>query len=156
MKARDIMITDFAIISTKSLVADAVKQLKKNFGDESYMNAAPGLVVINEQGELAGILSPLTILRAIMDQSAVSGRPTGKSPAKYLELCQPLRDKLVEDIMDWQAISVTEDADLLDVADIFVKHRFQRIPVVSGKSAVGVIYRSRLMFALTTCLDGIV
>ena len=150
MKARDIMITDFAIISTKSLVSDAVKQLKKNFGDESYLNAAPGLVVVNEQGEFAGILSPLTILRALTDQMAVTGRPVD---GDYLELCAPLREKRVEDIMDWQAISVTEDASLLDVADIFVTHRFQRIPVVKGKAVIGLIYRTRLMFALTSCLD---
>ena len=53
----------------------------------------------------------------------------------------------------WDPFNVTEDADLLDVAELFVKHRFQRIPVVKNKGVVGVIYRSRVLFALATCLD---
>ena len=152
MKVKDVMVTDFSVISTKSSVADAVKILKKNFGDESYINAAPGLVVVNEQGELAGILSPLTILRAMVEQSTRVAAPAVIESAFYGELCQHMKDKLVEDIMDWQAISVTEEAELLEVAAIFVKHRFQRIPVVRGNAVTGVIYRSRLLFALTECL----
>ncbi|SRR6266568_2999566 len=152
MKVKDVMATDFSIISTKSSIADAAKILRKNFGDESYMNAAPGLVVVNERGELAGILSPLTILRALVEQSAKSGLPAVEDNAFYNQLCFHMKDKLVEDIMDWQAISVTEDAGLLEVADIFVKHRFQRIPVVKEKAVVGIIYRSRLLFALADCL----
>ena len=54
--------------------------------------------------------------------------------------------------MDWQSISVTEDADILDVAALFVKNRFQRIPVVKDKEVIGIIYRSRLLFAMTSCL----
>jgi CBS domain-containing protein len=149
MKAKDVMVTDFSVISTTTQISEAVRILRKNFGDESYLNAAPGLVVVNDKGELAGILSPLTILRALTDQG---GRPAHPSSDFYGELCHRLKGKLVEDIMDWQAISVTEDAELLEVADIFVEHRFQRIPVVKGKAVVGIIYRSRLLFALTECL----
>lgn len=53
--------------------------------------------------------------------------------------------------MDWQPISVTEDAHILDIADLFVKNRFQRIPVVKGKKVLGIIYRSRLLFHMTQC-----
>jgi CBS domain-containing protein len=147
------MITDFSVVSTKAPLKEALKILKKNYGDESYMNAAPGLVVLNEKGDLAGILSPLTVLRAMTDHLDKSPRPAQLSDDYYQQLCFSLKDKLVEDIMDWQSISVTADAELLDIADIFVKHRFQRIPVVEGGSVRGLIYRSRLMFALTACLD---
>ncbi len=51
--------------------------------------------------------------------------------------------------MERQAISVTEDAVLTDVAELFSKHRFHRVPVVRDKRVVGVIYRSRLLFAMT-------
>ncbi|HEY5974285.1 MAG TPA: CBS domain-containing protein [Geobacteraceae bacterium] len=152
MRAKDVMVTDFSVISTTTQVSEAVRFLRKNFGDESYMNAAPGLVVVNEKGELAGILSPLTVLRVLANQVNRDERPAQPSSGFYGELCNTLKGKLVEDIMDWQAISVTEDAELLEVADIFVEHRFQRIPVVKGKAVVGIIYRSRLLFALTECL----
>ena len=62
MKARDIMITDVPTISRKTSLKDAVLKLKKNYGDKSFLNAAPGLVVVNEWGELSGVLMPLTHL----------------------------------------------------------------------------------------------
>lgn len=152
MKARDIMVTDFPVVSIQAPLRDAVRMLKNNFGDESYMNAAPGLVVVNDEGELAGILSPLTIIKALLDTAGETGIPALAGSPFYDELCGRIKDKLVEDVMDWQPISVTEDADLLDVADLFVKNRFQRIPVVKNKQVLGVIYRSRLLFAMADCL----
>ncbi len=152
MIASDIMITDFPMISLHASVGDAVRILHKNFGDESYMNAAPGLVVVNENGELAGILSPLTILRALGAEAKETGRSRDENPGLYANLCGSIKGKRVMDIMDWQAISVTEDARLLDVADLFVANRFQRIPVVRNSKVVGVIYRSRLLFAMAESL----
>ena len=152
MKARDIMITDVPVIQTKTPLIEAVRRLKENFGDESYLNAAPGLIVVNSRGELAGILSPLTIIKALLDVARVTADTTERDARYYEELCFAVKDRLVEDVMDWQPISVTEDADLLDVAGLFVTHRFQRIPVVTGKRVVGIIYRSRLLFAMSACM----
>jgi CBS domain-containing protein len=152
MIARDIMNTDFPMISLHATVGDAVRILHKNFGDESYMNAAPGLVVVNENGELTGILSPLTILRALGAEAHENERSRDENSGLYASLCGSIKGKRVMDIMDWQAISVTEDARLLDVADLFVANRFQRIPVVRDSKVVGVIYRSRLLFAMAESL----
>jgi len=38
------------------------------------------------------------------------------------------------------------------VAELFVKSRFQRIPVVKNKRVLGIIYRSRLLFAMASCM----
>lgn len=152
MKAKDIMVTDFSVVSVESPIEDAVRMLKKNYGDESYLNAAPGLVVVNEKGELAGILSPLTIIKALLDSAGETGIPATAGAPFFGELCSRIKGSLVGDVMDWQPISVTEDAAVLDVADLFVKNRFQRIPVVKNKKVVGIIYRSRLLFAMADCL----
>jgi CBS domain-containing protein len=155
MKAKDIMVTTVPVISRKATVREAYLILKKNLVKEENLNTAPGLVVVDEKGNLAGILSPLTIIKALLDCAGTARCTEAEAaPTFYTELCTKVREKLVEDIMDWQAISVTEDADLLDVAELFVKHRFQRIPVVKNNGVVGVIYRSRVLFALATCLDG--
>jgi CBS domain-containing protein len=152
MKAGDVMTTDVPVVSMKTPVAEAVRMLRKNFGDESYLNAAPGLVVVNERGEVAGVLSPLSVMKELLEVSRSMKRPARPDAAFYDALWAAIKDKLVEEIMDWQAISVTEDAQLLDVADLFVKHRFQRIPVVKNSRVVGIIYRSRLLFAMTAGL----
>ncbi len=148
MKAKDIMVTTVPVISRRATVQDAYRILKKNLVNEENLNTAPGLIVVDEKGELSGILSPLTIIKAMLDCAG-----SGTAP-DYGDLCRQIREKLVEEVMDWQAISVTEDADLLDVAALFVTHRFQRIPVVKNRGVVGVIYRSRVLFAMATCLDG--
>ncbi len=152
MKARDIMVTDVPSIPMDTTVGDAVRILKSNFGDPSYLNAAPGLIVVNEKGELAGILSPLSIIGALLDSAQHAGIPGRPDAAFYEGICAGIKDRPVSEIIDWQSISVTEDALLLDVAALFVKNRFQRIPVVKDKKVVGIIYRSRLLFAIAGCL----
>ena len=149
MKAKDIMVTDVPAISERTSVAGAVQMMKRNFGDESFLNAAPGLIVLDQRGGLAGILTPLSIITALLD-----GAPAGGTDAPFFtSLCDRIKDLPVSDIMEHQPISVTQDALVCDVAELFLTHRFQRVPVVDGKKVVGIIYRSRLLFAMTRCLE---
>ncbi|MHC1699071.1 MAG: HPP family protein [Geobacteraceae bacterium] len=151
MKAKDIMVTDITTISRKASLREAIQLLQKNYGDKSFLNAAPGLVVINDWGELAGVLMPLTIMAALME-SAGEVTPEKKQKENFYEqLCCNLKDKMVEDVMDREPLSVTEDADVIDLVDLFLTHRFHRIPVVRDKKVVGVIYRTPLLFAMTRC-----
>ena len=154
MKARDIMITDIPTISTKSTVMEAVLILCRSFGGECGENSAPGLVVVHEDGTFAGILSPLTIIRAFCEHAATLGTGERGEREFFDAVCTALKERRVEQIMDWQAISVTENADIIDVAELFVKHRFQRVPVVDRQKVVGLIFRSRLMAAITSSLVG--
>jgi CBS domain-containing protein len=149
MKARDIMVTDVPAISVRTSVGEAVRMMKANFGDESFKNAAPGLIVLNERGGLAGILTPLSIITALIE-----GAPEeGSDPAFFATHCERIKDLPISDIMEHQPISVTQDALVRDIAELFLKHRFQRVPVVDGKKVVGIIYRSRLLFAMTKSLE---
>lgn len=149
MKARDIMVTDVPTISVRTSAAEAVRTMKRNFGDESFINAAPGLIVLNERGGLAGILTPLSIITALFD-----GAPAGGSDVPFFaSLCDRVKDLPISAIMEHQPISVTMDARVTDVAELFLTHRFQRVPVVDGKKVVGIIYRSRLLFAMTQSLE---
>ena len=150
MTAKEIMVTDFPAVSEHAPIGEAVRMLRAHH-DESHLLAAPGLIVINERGDLAGILSPLTMIRVILDAAVRSGQASTADAAILEELCAGFQNRSVRDVMDWQPISVTEDARIFDLADLFVKHRFQRIPVVRGKKVIGVIYRSHLLSAMTDC-----
>jgi CBS domain-containing protein len=149
MKAKDIMCTDVPTVSMRKTVAEAVRLIKSNFGDDSFRNAAPGLIVVNERGELAGIFTPLLIITKLLEKARLQPRPADISAEYLASLCGQLKNVTVESVMERQAISVTEEALITDVADLFASHRFQRIPVVRGKKVVGIIYRARLMFAMT-------
>lgn len=152
MKAKDIMATDVPMISRKAPVSEAVKILRNNYGDESFLNAAPGLVVVNDTGELAGILSPLSVIKSLLANSESLEIPTDPSEEFLASLCDSLQEKRVEDVMDWQPISVTEDANVIELARLFAAHMFQRLPVVANGKVVGLIYRSQLLFAMTKSL----
>jgi CBS domain-containing protein len=151
MKAKDIMITDVTTISRKASLKEAVLLLQKNYGDKNFLNAAPGLVVINDWGELAGVLMPLTIMAALMESAGTTNPEERVKENFYEQLCNNLKDKMVEDIMEREPLSVTEDARIIDLVDLFITHRFHRIPVVRDKKVVGVIYRTPLLFAMTSC-----
>lgn len=151
MKAKDIMITDITTISKKASLKEAVLLLQKNYSDKSFLNAAPGLVVINDWGELAGVLMPLTIMSALMESAGDVSSEEKQKEGFYEQLCCNLKDKTVEDIMEREPLSVTEDANLIDLVDLFIIHRFHRIPVVRDKKVVGVIYRTPLLFAMSSC-----
>jgi CBS domain-containing protein len=151
MKARDIMVTDFPVVSVQTPIEEAVRLLRSHH-DESRHHAAPGLIVLNERDELAGVLSPLTIIRVLLEAAGKAGLTAAADTSALGRLCAEFKGKSVNDVMDWQPLSVTEDAGILELADIFVKHRFQRIPVVKGKKVLGVIYRSHLLSAMTDCL----
>jgi len=151
MKAKEIMVSEVPSISRKASVKDAVLMLRSNLGDESFINAAPGLVVVNDNGELAGMLTPLTLITALLESSA-KAKHAISTPARFFDvLCKNIGEKLVEEIMERQPISVTEEALIMDVAELFVKHRFQRVPVVRDKKVVGIIYRTPLLFYMTKC-----
>ncbi|ACM20155.1 CBS domain pair-containing protein [Geotalea daltonii FRC-32] len=149
MKARDIMVSDVPVITTKATVAQAVQMLKDNYGDESFINAAPGLVVLSERGGLAGILTPLSVITALIGDMTGVTSAAKLDDSFFSERCDMIKGLPVSEIMERQAISVTEDAHVADIAELFVKHRFQRLPVVKGSRVVGIIYRSRLLFAMT-------
>lgn len=149
MKARDVMVTEVPSISARSSVAEAVRMLKSNLGDESFLNAAPALIVLNERGWLAGILTPLSIIAALWD----GGERTRSDEPFFASLCEKVKDLPVSAVMEHQPISVTLDALVSDVIKLFLTHRFQRVPVVDGKRVVGIIYRSRVLFAMTKSLE---
>ncbi|WP_243372426.1 CBS domain-containing protein [Geotalea sp. SG265] len=153
MKARDIMVSDVPVITASATVAQAVQMLKDNYGDESFINAAPGLVVLSERGGLAGILTPLSVITALIGEAAMTAAEK-VDESFFSKRCEAIKALAVSEIMERQAISVTEDARVADIAELFVKHRFQRLPVVKGNRVIGIIYRSRLLFAMTEKMTG--
>lgn len=152
MYARDVMTREVPTISLRKTVAEAIRLIKSNVGDDSFRNAAPGLVVVNERGEFAGIFTPLLVITRFLEEARHQPPTAGITPEYLASLASRFETTTVASVMERQAISVTEEALVTDVAELFATHRFQRIPVVSGKKVIGIIYRSRLMFALTASL----
>ena len=94
-------------------------------------NKISGAPVINDKNELVGILSEKDCLRVFANGS-FHNMPGG----------------LVNNFMTKAVATVYPEMDLFMVADIFLKHNYRRMPVVSGKKLVGQISRRDVLCAI--------
>ena len=99
-----------------------------------------GAPVLNERKELIGIISQQDCLRVVIDSAYHN---------------QPISKHLVKDYMHKDLITVSEDADVVEVANMFLKHRFGRFPVVKdgvlrGQVSKRDILRAALKVKFTT------
>ena len=94
-------------------------------------NKISGAPVINNKNELVGILSEKDCLRVFANGS-FHNMPGG----------------LVNNFMTKAVATVYPEMDLFMVADIFLKHNYRRMPVVSGKKLVGQISRRDVLCAI--------
>ena len=123
--ARDIMVTRLHTVRPDDRVYLAIQVLLK-----FSISGAP---VVDEQHRLVGILSEKDGIRALI--RAVHER---MPPAR------------VRDVMSTELITVTEDAHLMHIAEIFLHHPVRRLPVVSASGIlIGQISRRDLLAAVS-------
>jgi CBS domain-containing membrane protein len=103
-----------------------------------------GVPVVNESGEPVGVISEKDILSLMAPggtrtfMRVVADCLSGSSC-----LAAPARKLTGADVMSSPAISVSEDALLLDVADILTRKGINRVPVVDKRGAMtGIICRA--------------
>ena len=91
-----------------------------------------GAPVLNESEELIGIISQQDCLRVVLDSIYHN---------------QPVSKHFVKDYMQKDIISVDYDADVVDVANMFLKHRFGRFPVVKDGILKGQVSKRDILKA---------
>jgi len=91
-----------------------------------------GAPVLNERKELVGIISEQDCLRVIIDSVYHN---------------QPVSKHLVKDYMQKNLITISIDSDVVDAANMFLKHRFRRFPVVKDGVLKGQVSKSDILRA---------
>ena len=99
-----------------------------------------GAPVLNERKELVGIISEQDCLKVVIDSVYHN---------------QPVSKHFVMDYMHKDLITVSVDANVVDVANMFLKHKFGRFPVVKdgilkGQVSKRDILRAALKIKFTT------
>lgn len=89
--------------------------------------------VLNEKGDLVGILSEKDCLKIIVDR-AYHNQPNQKSEVK--------------DYMSRAVATVDIDQDIVDVANTFLSTNFRRFPVVENGKLKGQVSRRDIMKAV--------
>jgi CBS domain-containing protein len=144
MKAQEIMTRDVITVRPDTLVRDIAALMV-----EKHISGVP---VVTDNGKLIGMVSQSDLLhraevgterkhkwwfRIFADSSAL---------AREYAKAHGLK---AHDIMSRYVVSVGDDAELRDVADILDKRRIKRVPVVQKERVVGIITRGDLVCALS-------
>ncbi len=111
------------------LEAKSVKGVKVIYPDDTIRQAARDLVahnigvliVVNDRGKLAGIISERDVMRAIVEYDG------------------GLVDKRVNDVMTRSVITCARGDGVADVLSLMKQNGIRHIPVLEGDELVGVI-----------------
>jgi CBS domain-containing protein len=110
-----------------------------------------GVPVVTDDGRIVGIVSESDLLH----RAEVGTERTRKWWFRVFgdsrELAQEFakaHGRQAHEVMTRYVVSVREDAELRDVADILDNRRIKRVPVVEGHRVVGIISRGDLVRAL--------
>jgi CBS domain-containing protein len=144
MKAQDIMTRDVATVRPDTSVRDIAALMM-----EKHISGVP---VIGDNGAIVGIVSESDLLhRAEVGTERKHKwwfRVFGDSDAAAREYVKA-HGLAARDVMSRYVISVRDDAELRDVADILDKQRIKRVPVVRDGRLLGIVSRGDLVRALT-------
>jgi CBS domain-containing protein len=133
MPAKDVMNTRVTMVAVTATLLDAARMM---------VNARLGILpVVDGDGALVGILSEHDVLgheaAEGLTRSVNSSTDAGGSLSAQ-----------ISSVMTKNVVMATEEEALADVAALMVKHRVKHIPVVRGRSVVGVISRLDLLKAM--------
>jgi CBS domain-containing protein len=140
--ARDFMSTQFSTLQPQTPIADAVRVFEK--ANAQSRQRVFGMMVLNGQGELVGMLSMYDILLLMRPKHIhIWGEMKDLDVSGIVaESCRRAKPVLVGDIMTADVITITPDTHLLLIVDIMLKKHIRRIPVVENGKVVGIVYIS--------------
>lgn len=154
--ARDIMSTNFHTLSPKLPVSEAVKLFRST--SHNGQRKTFGMMVLNDQGELIGMLSMYDILLYMRPKHIhIWGMMDDIDVAGLVDTaCQKAADILVGDIMSPDVVTIPADTHKFMILDIMIKKHIRRLPVVENDRLLGIVYISDLFYdILDKFTDGV-
>jgi CBS domain-containing protein len=145
MKVKDVMTRKVLSIEPDVSVLQAVRSM--------LQNKISGLPVVDANGTLVGIVTEGDFLRRT-ETTTERRRPRWLEflvgPGRLADEYVHTHASKVSAVMTPDPYTVTEDTPLEDVVQLMEKHRIKRLPVVRGKSLVGIVSRANLLHALAS------
>jgi len=146
MRAVDVMTTDVITVAPEMTVQDLAKLLAER--------GISGVPVVDKAGRLVGVVSEGDLLHRAEIGTARRHRERRRSWWLDHFASDAARDyikshgRTVDDIMTRNAVTVTEETDLADVAALLEARRIKRVPVMRGNQVTGIISRANIVRAV--------
>src|SRR5215470_1689127 len=145
MKAADVMVWGVTSVRPNARVEEVASTLLAN-----RISAVP---VIDEQGELVGLVSEGDLMRRV-EAGTDRSRSwwlvylTGKQvlAAEYVKS----HSHKVTDVMTRSVITATPETPLSEIATLLERNRIKRVPIVQNGKVVGIVSRANLLQVLAT------
>lgn len=152
MKATDIMTKEFDTVSPSATVKEAVALLRSGKRGEKGTHA---LMVVDENGGIVGIITISNILRAIIPPyMGVAHIAEFAWNGLFEKMCHKVEDMRVSELMDKRVVTATSDMNLIEIAEIMLKYRIERLPVAEGGRILGIVYKKDLFFTIVGTMLG--
>lgn len=126
-------------VDENTLVSDVIKLM--------YDNHFNSVSVINAQQQLVGVLSMQDIAAATVPSEFQDNPHMAAAmykPNFFEEMCQSIHQKQVKDLMRKEFVTVTPDANIMEITAEFLQGDLYVVPVVDKGRMVGVITRSEI------------
>jgi CBS domain-containing protein len=144
MNARDIMTRDVTTVRPDTSVRDIAAVMV-----EKHISGVP---VLSDDGKVVGIVSQSDLLHRAEIGTERKHKWWFRIFADSSELAREYAKAhglKARDVMSRYVVSVRDDAELRDVADILDARRIKRVPVIQEGRVVGIITRGDLVRALS-------
>jgi CBS domain-containing protein len=144
MQAKDIMSTPIVAVGPDAPLRDVVALML-----ERHISGVP----VMADGRLLGVINESDLLRRfeIGTESCAAENSwwtqlvhRDRLPIDYVKS----HARLARDIMTSPVVTVTEEASIQKIASVFAARHIRRIPVLRGRSVVGIVTRADLVKAI--------
>lgn len=139
MKVKDIMAPITEYLSPDDTLQQAVRTMRS--AKRWHGLGVKGMVVLDDWGQLVGILAIKDILRATIPVYLDPKISRFSWDGMLEEMARRVAGKKIKDFMSREVVIVDEEASLMTCTDLLIKKNLQRLPVVNQEGkAVGIVY----------------
>jgi len=147
MNASDVMTRNILSVRPDAVIAEAIRLMLDN--------RISGLPVIDEGGQLVGILTEGDLLRR-GETATERHRPRWleilMGPGRLAEEYVRTHGRRIAEVMTRDPVSVTPDTPLKEIVELMERHRIKRVPVLDGDAPVGILSCADLLRGLAGAL----
>ena len=133
MKIRDIMIRDITSVLADCKLIDLIKILSRH--------KMTGVPVVNDKQEIIGFISQHDIIKATLP-SYLGIINSNSILSEFIQLSKSLKEYSthpVEEFMKRNIFTVDEGDNEVLAADLLIRNKIQRLPVVRNKKLIGIV-----------------